>query len=75
MNKMGQLEVYSINEVFLLGMVIGLFLTYFMEEYESNTFESYKSYSYSIMLVRKKIKRISLTPLYIRTQNIAIFKS
>jgi hypothetical protein len=44
---MGQLEVYNINEIYLNGLMISIFISYLSEEQESNTFESFKAYIYS----------------------------
>ena len=45
---MGQLEVHGINEIYLSGIMVGLLGTYFAEEFDSNSFESYKAYFYSV---------------------------
>jgi hypothetical protein len=52
--NMGQLEVYNINEIYLNGIVISLFINYIAEELESNTFESFKPYFYSSNFANKK---------------------
>ena len=59
---MGQLEVHGINEMYLSGMMVGLLGTYFAEEFDSNSFESYKAYFYSVAFsfLSKKSKKVSL---------------
>ena len=62
---MGQLEVYNINEIYLNGIVISLFINYIAEELESNTFESFKPYFYSSNFANKKWfskKKLIVTP-------------
>jgi hypothetical protein len=44
---MGQLESYDLDEMYVSGLLIGLFSTYFAESHESDSFESYKAYFYS----------------------------
>ena len=69
---MGQLEVYNINEIYLNGIIISLFINYLAEELESTTFESYKAYIYSSNLALKKnlsYKNFIVTP------GMAIYKS
>jgi len=60
---MGQLEVHGINEIYLSGIMVGLLGTYFAEEFDSNSFESYKAYFYSVAFSfsSKKIKKIDLS--------------
>ena len=71
-NIMGQLEVYSINEIFLSGLVLSLFINYLAEGLESNTFESFKAYIYSSNLANKS----HLTKLMlILTPSLGIYKS
>lgn len=57
---MGQLEPYGVSEMYLSGMMLGLFMTYMAEIHESNTFESLKAYFYSTNFVRfsRKNKRV-----------------
>jgi hypothetical protein len=57
---MGQLEPYGVSEMYLSGMMLGLFMTYMAEIHESNTFESFKAYFYSTNVIRfsRKTKRV-----------------
>jgi len=72
MKIMGQLEVYSINEIYLSGIVISLFINYLAEELESNTFESFKAYVYSSNFANKDY----LTkPVLILSSTLGIYKS
>jgi hypothetical protein len=74
---MGQLEAYGINEMYLTGMMTGLFSNYFAEEQESNTFESFKVYFYSAVFVvtSHKLRNIVKTPLTIITVDGAAYRS
>jgi hypothetical protein len=74
---MGQLEAYGVNEIYLSGMMVGLFGTYIAEERDSNTFESFKSYFYStsFSMLSKKSKKISKSPLLISTNSGALYNS
>jgi hypothetical protein len=58
---MGQLEVYNINEIYLNGIVINLYINYLAEDIESNTFESFKAYIYSSNMALKNYVLKSLT--------------
>jgi len=57
---MGQLEPYGVSEMYLSGMMLGLFMTYVLEIHESDTFESLKAYFYSVnfMTFSRKSKRV-----------------
>jgi len=62
-NKMGQLEAYGINEMYLSGVMIALFSTYIAEEYEADAFESFKPYFYSAALSCKQKKLVPVNLL------------
>ena len=74
---MGQLEVHGINEMYLSGMIVGLLGTYFAEEFDSNSFESYKAYFYSVAFsfLTKKLKKIGLSSQVILSNNEAAYKA
>jgi hypothetical protein len=74
---MGQLEAYSINEIYMTGMLVGLFLNYFAEEDESDTFESFKPYFYSasFLSLKKKTKNFKLNDILISNPKGGVFKS
>jgi len=74
---MGQLEAYGVNEMYLTGMIVGLFGTYIAEEFDSNTFESFKSYFYSsaFALASKKFKKIIKPNLVVLTNEGAQYSS
>jgi len=70
---MGQLEAYGVNEMYLTGMMVGLFGTYIAEERDSSTFESLKSYFYSASFATtKKLKKISKSFLLVETNSGAL---
>jgi len=73
---MGQLEAYGIHEIYLTGMMVGLFLNYVAEKHESDTFESMKSYFYSAnfsKLLTKKAKFIKPAVSIVYTSENAAF--
>jgi hypothetical protein len=74
---MGQLEAYGVNEIYLTGIMVGLFGTYIAEEFDSNAFESFKSYFYSSAFVisRKKSKKFFKPILTISTNDGARYNS
>lgn len=75
---MGQLEAYGINEIYLSGAMVGLCGTYVAEEHESDSFESFKAYLYSVAsfgIKLRKIVSIQLSPLLITTNQGAIYYS
>jgi hypothetical protein len=74
---MGQLEAYGVNEMYLTGMMTGLFSNYFAEEQESNTFESFKVYFYSAVfaMTSRKLKTILKAPLLVVTVDGAAYRS
>jgi hypothetical protein len=74
---MGQLEAYGVNEMYLTGMMTGLFSNYFAEEQESNTFESFKVYFYSAVfaMTSRKLKRVLKMPLTVTTVDGAAYHS
>jgi len=73
---MGQLEVHGINEIYLSGIMVGLLGTYFAEEFDSNSFESYKAYFYSVAFsfASKKSKKLGLSSQVV-FHNEAAYKS
>ena len=74
---MGQLEAYGVNEMYLTGMMTGLFSNYFAEEQESNTFESFKVYFYSAVfaMTSHKLKNVLKAPLLVVTVDGAAYRS
>lgn len=74
---MGQLEPYGVNEMYLAGMMLGLFMTYVAEIYESNTFESLKAYFYSTNLINfsRKSKRVINADNWVCTPDKGIYSS
>jgi len=74
---MGQLEGYGINEMFLTGAMLGLISNYVTEEQESDTFESFKAYFYSVALAiySKKSKALFVYPLTILTNDGGSYRS
>ena len=76
-NSMGQLEAYGVNEMYLSGMMTGLCGTYIAEEHESDSFESFKSYVYSAVLLvtSKKVKKLLKTPFKVVTKDGAQYLS
>jgi hypothetical protein len=69
---MGQLEVYNINEIYLNGIVINLYINYLAEDIESNTFESFKAYIYSSNMA---LKNYVLKSILTVTPENGIYKS
>jgi len=55
---MGQLESYTIQDIYLVAILSGVLSTYFAEEIEA-TIESVVSYAYSANLSSKKAKIVS----------------
>lgn len=72
---MGQLEVYGIHEIYLIGIIIGIFLNYAAEEEASETFESFKPYFYSVCFISKKLKILKLMKINVLVNNGGVFKS
>ncbi len=72
---MGQLEVYGVHEIYLIGMIIGIFLNYAAEEEASETFESFKPYFYSVCFISKKLKIIKPTLFKVMAVDGGVFKA
>ena len=54
---MGQLEAYTLQDIYLVSIVSGVLATYFAEEIEA-TIESVVPYAYSANLASKKRRKI-----------------
>lgn len=70
-----QLENCSINEIYLSVLMIGgLIVAYFAEEFDSNSFESYKVYLYSVVfsLTTKRLKNLGSPYNVVFNQNSKI---
>jgi len=74
---MGQLEAHGVNEMYLSGMMVGLFHNYVAEGQESATFESFKAYFFSAAFLAstRKNKRVSNAKILVQTPDKGAYTS